>query len=98
MAPEGFGTSFDTGRFNSQFVGHTFAFTGEVARLNEKEGLVVFHGGGGYPKNWDLQLQHGKFTFAPDHRYRVVFRLLDVKTPPFSGYSFRGKVLGNSHA
>ena len=68
-------------------------FTGTVARINDSEGLVVFHGGGTYPRNWDLQLRRGDFSFSSGNRYHVVFRLQSVKGMPFSGYSFRGKVI-----
>ena len=93
---QGFGSSFSSSRFESRFEGSTVEFSGTVARLNDAEDLVVFHGGGAYPKNWDLQLRRGSFSFQPDRRYRVVFVLRSVKAIPFGGFSFRGNVVSKT--
>ena len=90
---QGLGAVFESGTFESRFADTTVEFTGTVARINDSEGLVVFHGGGTYPRNWDLQLRRGDFSFSSGNRYHVVFRLQSVKGMPFSGYSFRGKVI-----
>ncbi len=83
-------------RFESRYAGNTVAFTGTVARINDAEGLVVFHGGGTYPKNWDVQLRRGDFSFSAGHRYHVIFNLKSVKAVPFGGFSFRGNVVSLS--
>jgi hypothetical protein len=93
---QGFGSVFESGTFESRFAGTTVEFTGTVARINAAEGLVVFHGGGTYPRNWDLQLKRGDFSFSAGSSYHVVFRLQSVKAIPLSGYSFRGKVISKS--
>jgi hypothetical protein len=87
------GAILQSGRFNSRYRGRTLEFTGTVARLNEAEGLVVLHGGGTYPRNWDVQLSSGGLRFTPGRTYRVEFRLGGLVAMPFSGYSFRGRAL-----
>jgi hypothetical protein len=87
------GAIFQTDRFDNKYKGNVVDFVGTVARLNEKESLVVFHGGGIYPLNWDVQLTSTHGGFVPNRTYRVQFRLTSVKTVPFSGYSFRGEVI-----
>ena len=66
---------------------------GTVGGINHDENLVVFHGGGVYPDNWDVQLKpHGQ-KFSVGHTYRVIFRLTHLRDEPLAGYSFRGVVL-----
>jgi hypothetical protein len=73
--------------------GNIFSFDGTVARVNDREGLIVFHGGGVFPRNWDVQLAPGHYHFSTGHTYHVDFRLDAIKALPFSGFSFRGRVV-----
>jgi hypothetical protein len=87
------GVTLSQERFNRVFSGEVVEFVGTVADINHDENLVVFHGGGIYPENWDVQLKpHGQ-KFSVGHTYRVVFRLTHLLDEPLAGYSFRGIVL-----
>jgi hypothetical protein len=87
------GVTFSQKRFDRLFSGEIVEFEGTVAGINHDENLVVFHGGGMFPDNWDVQLKpHGQ-KFTADQTYRVVFRLTHVRDEPLAGYSFRGVVL-----
>ena len=90
------GVTLSQGRFNRVFSGEVVEFLGTVAGFNPDENLVVFHGGGIYPYNWDVQLKpHGQ-KFSVGHTYRVVFRLTHLRDEPMAGYSFRGIVLSRT--
>ena len=87
------GVTLSQERFNRVFSGEVVEFVGTVAGINHDENLVVFHGGGIFPDNWDVQLKpHGQ-KFSVGHTYRVVFRLTHLRDEFLSGYSFRGVVL-----
>jgi hypothetical protein len=87
------GVTLSQERFNKVFSGEVVEFVGTVAGINHDENLVVFHGGGIFPDNWDVQLKpHGQ-KFSVGHTYRVTFRLTHLRDEPLAGYSFRGIVL-----
>ena len=87
------GVTLSQERFKRVFSGEIVEFVGTVAGINHDENLVVFHGGGVYPDNWDVQLgPHGQ-KFSVGHTYRVIFRLTHLRDEPLAGYSFRGIVL-----
>ncbi len=87
------GLTVSQDRFDKLFSGDVVEFVGTVAGINHDENLVVFHGGGVYPENWDVQLKpHGQ-KFSVGHTYRVIFRLTHLRDALLSGYSFRGIVL-----
>jgi hypothetical protein len=87
------GVTLSQERFHRLFSGEVVEFEGTVAGINHDENLVVFHGGGVYPDNWDVQLRpHGQ-KFSVGHTYRVIFRLTHLRDEPLAGYSFRGIVL-----
>jgi len=88
-----FGAVLQADRFNSNYKDRTMTFEGTVARLNDQENLVVFHGGGVYPRNWDIQLARNHASFVRNKTYRVEFRLISIKAVPLGGFSFRGQVL-----
>lgn len=75
--------------------GKYVVYAGKVARHNDKEGLVVFKGGGIVPLNWDIQVHTNHLSAYPVNSVvRVHFRLTDVKVTPFiGGYSIRGDYL-----
>jgi hypothetical protein len=87
------GVTLSQKRFNKLFSGEIVEFMGTVAGINHDENLVVFHGGGFFPDNWDVQLSpHGQ-KFSVGHTYRVIFRLTHLRDELLAGYSFRGVVL-----
>jgi hypothetical protein len=92
------GVTLSQERFERHFSGEVVEFVGTVADINHDENLVVFHGGGVYPDNWDVQLKpHGQ-KFRIGHTYRVIFRLTHLRDEPLAGYSFRGVVLDRTSA
>ena len=92
------GVTLSQEHFNRAFSGEVVEFVGTVADINHDENLVVFHGGGVYPDNWDVQLKpHGQ-KFSVGHTYRVIFRLTHLRDEPLAGYSFRGVVLHRTSA
>jgi hypothetical protein len=90
------GVTLSQQRFNRLFSGEVVEFVGTVASINHDEHLVVFHGGGVYPDNWDVQLKPNGQKFSVGHAYRVVFRLTHLRDEPLAGYSFRGIVLNRT--
>jgi hypothetical protein len=87
------GVTLSQARFEKHFSGEVVEFVGTVADINHDEHLIVFHGGGVYPDNWDVQLKSGGQRFAVGHTYRVTFRLTHLRDEPLAGYSFRGIIL-----
>ena len=96
LVNNGGGTIFSPSRFAANYAGNVVEYEGTVARLNDRENLVVFHGGGVYPNNWDVQLTSRHGGFAPNRTYRIQFRMTYVKNVPFGGLSFRGDVVHRS--
>jgi hypothetical protein len=90
------GVTLSQERFNRLFSGETVEWVGTVADINHDENLIVFHGGGTFPDNWDVQLKpHGQ-KFRIGHTYDVVFRITHLRDEPLAGYSFRGIVLSRT--
>lgn len=47
--------ALDRQKFMDSYFGNDYRYMGEVTRINEKENLIVFRGGGSWPKNYDVQ-------------------------------------------
>jgi len=73
--------------------GRTMDFTGTVARMNYRENLVIFRGGGVFPLNWDVQLRPEGQRLNVGQTHHMKFLLRNLVTLPLSGYSFRGDLL-----
>ena len=85
-------TNWTTGTVN-----RTFDFVGVVGRHNEKEGLVIFRGGGAFPYNWDLQVSANLNSYPINSRVHIHFVLTDLRKFPFAGWSFRGENVTKVH-
>jgi hypothetical protein len=68
-----------------------------VGRHNEKEGLVIFRGGGVFPYNWDLQVAGNLKSYPINSKVHIQFVLTDLKKFPLAGWSFRGENVSRVH-